>query len=119
MKITIEIECDNDAFFLAEGAEVARILQTVAERVCDLSEEGFGSFEMSLRDINGHAVGSAKVEGFEYPWMDAASRLERERVIELLEGIGVACFDDESTEELREAMIDSVKSGDIDPLDFT
>lgn len=39
--------------------------------------------------------------------------LSREYIIELLEGIGVACYDDEPTQLLREALFDSVEAGDI------
>lgn len=47
-------------------------------------------------------------------WIQTASTMKRDRVVELLEGIGVACFDDESDEELREALIENVKDGNID-----
>ena len=43
----------------------------------------------------------------------------RETVIELLESIGVACYDEESTEELAEAAAESVESGDIDFTDYS
>ena len=44
--------------------------------------------------------------------------LIREQLIAGLESIGVACYDDESTEDLREAFQDSVESGDLDGEDW-
>lgn len=41
------------------------------------------------------------------------NQLNREQIIELLEGIGIACFDDESTQLLREALFESIESGEI------
>lgn len=38
----------------------------------------------------------------------------REYIIRLLEGVGVACYDDEETEELAEAAVESVATGDIE-----
>lgn len=42
-------------------------------------------------------------------------KLSRDEVIEDLESIGVACYDNESTSLLREAMVDSMECGDIVP----
>lgn len=42
------------------------------------------------------------------------NQLDRERIVELLEGIGVACYDDEATQLLREALVESVRDGNID-----
>lgn len=42
-------------------------------------------------------------------WMD------REDVVSLLEGIGMACYDSESTDELRDALRSAIEDGDIDP----
>jgi len=51
-------------------------------------------------------------------WWPEINKLHRETVIRLLEGIGVACYDDESTQLLREALHESV-GGDIDPSQLT
>jgi hypothetical protein len=40
-------------------------------------------------------------------WMD------REQVVELLEGAGLACYDSETTDELREALAQNVMDGTI------
>lgn len=39
--------------------------------------------------------------------------MNREEVVELLEGEGIACYDSESTDELREALLASVQDGSI------
>jgi len=44
-------------------------------------------------------------------------RQGRGAVVEMLEGIGVACYDEEGVEELAEAAVDSVEAGDIE-FDF-
>jgi len=54
----------------------------------------------------------------EESWWPQINKLHRETVIRLLEGIGVACYDDESTQLLREALHESV-GGDIDPSQLT
>ena len=38
----------------------------------------------------------------------------RAGIVEMLEAIGIACYDDETTEELAEAAVDSIESGDIE-----
>lgn len=42
-----------------------------------------------------------------------AADLSRERCISLLEGIGIACYDEESTGLLREAVWENVKDGNL------
>lgn len=42
----------------------------------------------------------------------------RESLVADLEGIGIACYDEEGVEELAEAALDSVEAGDID-FDWT
>lgn len=44
----------------------------------------------------------------------AINLLTRQRVTELLENIGVACYDDELMEDLREALAVNVVEGNID-----
>jgi len=38
----------------------------------------------------------------------------RKTVVERLESIGVACYDDEGLEKLRASLVESILSGDID-----
>lgn len=38
----------------------------------------------------------------------------RYKLVEMLESIGIACYDEEDVEELAEAVVDSVEAGDID-----
>jgi len=40
-------------------------------------------------------------------------KMGRDDIVPLLENIGIACYDDESTVVLREALQDSVEAGDI------
>jgi len=40
--------------------------------------------------------------------------LDRQNIVELLEGIGIACYDDEPTQLLRECLVENVESGNID-----
>jgi len=42
------------------------------------------------------------------------NQLDRERIVLLLEGIGIACYDDESTQLLRECLYENIESGNID-----
>ena len=44
--------------------------------------------------------------------------LEREQIVELLESIGIACYDSESTKTLREALLANVEDGSIDEADI-
>lgn len=44
--------------------------------------------------------------------------MDRYHIVGLLEGIGIACYDDESTAELREALQESVEGGDISEEDL-
>lgn len=39
--------------------------------------------------------------------------LSRQEIVNLLEGAGFACYDSESTDNLREALRSSIKDGDI------
>ena len=40
--------------------------------------------------------------------------MEREEIISTLEGLGIACYDDDSTEDLVESYVDSVEAEDIE-----
>ncbi len=45
------------------------------------------------------------------------SQLSRERIVKLLESVGIACFDSESTDKLLEALKVNIQDGTIS-LDF-
>ncbi len=59
MKLKITIDMDNAAFDGDSGTEAARILRKTADTIdgLDLAQ----GETLSLRDINGNAVGEAKV----------------------------------------------------------
>lgn len=57
MKFTLDINCDNDAFFLDWRAEVARILE--AQVIPRLTNGDIDPRDLTLRDTNGNAVGKA------------------------------------------------------------
>lgn len=40
--------------------------------------------------------------------------LDRKDIVELLEGIGIACYDDEPMQLLKECLVENVESGNID-----
>jgi hypothetical protein len=40
--------------------------------------------------------------------------LDRQDIVELLEGIGIACYDDEPLQLLKECLVENVESGNID-----
>lgn len=79
MKFLLRIECDNAAFEQCSGAEVARILRSLAEQIeGDSLECGIGK----LRDINGNQVGKWTVVG-ERPPTDHSKR----NLAEFLKGL--------------------------------
>ena len=41
------------------------------------------------------------------------NRLSRNEIVEYLESVGIACYDNESTDELREALRENVTDGTI------
>jgi len=41
--------------------------------------------------------------------------LGRNQIVELLESVCIACYDSESTDELREALQSNIEDGTIDP----
>lgn len=43
----------------------------------------------------------------------AINWLGRDKIVALLEGNGMACYDSESTDDLREALKECIKDGDI------
>jgi hypothetical protein len=43
---------------------------------------------------------------------DYLDGLNRDEVVEILEGLGIACFDDESTKLLKDCLRESIESGD-------
>lgn len=52
--LTVQIETTNDAFFDDRGAETARILRELADKIEN------GADEVMLRDYNGNRVGTAE-----------------------------------------------------------
>lgn len=48
----------------------------------------------------------------------AINWLDRDQVVEILERYGFACYDTESTDDLREALKTNVKDGTIDETDI-
>jgi len=62
MKLKIEIQMDNAAFEPENGTEAARILRNVAKAIDGLTlHPKMNVHGMNLMDINGNAVGTAKV----------------------------------------------------------
>lgn len=49
---------------------------------------------------------------------EAISTMERDEIVSALEGLGIACYDDEDTEDLVDSYVDSVEAGDIE-FDFS
>jgi len=45
----------------------------------------------------------------------AINQLDREQIVKILEEYGFACYDSESTDELREALRSNIEDGTIDP----
>ena len=48
---------------------------------------------------------------------EAISLMERDEIVSTLEGLGIACYDDEETEMLVDSYVESVEAGDIE-FDF-
>ena len=46
------------------------------------------------------------------PWPEV-NRLDRDKVVGLLEGTGTACYDSEPTQLLRECLVESLEAGDV------
>lgn len=59
MKITIAIDCDNEAFSGYPGAEIARILKVITKDLEDVGELEPDSWK--LRDHNGNTVGNVVI----------------------------------------------------------
>lgn len=53
MKFTLEIKCDNDAFFPEPDYEICRILNHIANNFPCYSRD----IEYLIKDINGNTVG--------------------------------------------------------------
>ncbi len=58
MRVTIQIQCDNDAFSDYPEGEIARILTEAARKI--LTPEGQDGFR--LRDANGNHVGALSIQ---------------------------------------------------------
>ncbi|WP_299933756.1 hypothetical protein [uncultured Pelagimonas sp.] len=70
MKIRIEIELDNAAFFDAPGAELGRILSNLSrytnenpDRASLVAALGTNKDPRALFDLNGHMVGTVRTVG--------------------------------------------------------
>ena len=59
MEITIDIQCDNEAFTDVPEQEVVRILKKLAEKLT------YGLSDTNLKDINGNTVGNMYVNKYE------------------------------------------------------
>lgn len=49
--------------------------------------------------------------------LEVVGEINRETMVEMLEGIGCACYDDEDISDFIEAIVDSIEAGDIE-FDF-
>ena len=59
MKIKIDINCDNAAFFPCPGHEIARILNKLADNMSDMNIVDMTNMEKTaLWDINGNKIGN-------------------------------------------------------------
>lgn len=45
----------------------------------------------------------------------AVNWLDRSKVVEILESYSFQCYDNESTDELRQALVSNIEDGTIDP----
>jgi len=57
MRVTITIDCDNEAFGDEPAVEVARILQRYTARL----REAYRLEDCRLRDVNGNTVGQVEI----------------------------------------------------------
>lgn len=58
MTLTLNLSCDNAAFADNSGAEIARILRDMADKVDGMIRyDAKGTYSGDLRDINGNTVG--------------------------------------------------------------
>lgn len=65
MRVTITVECDNEAFIPAPKRELARILRDLTARLGPHAgpQNGLVDFdELKLHDINGNTVGKVTVQ---------------------------------------------------------
>jgi len=61
-KLTIEMDCDNDAFADGFGDEVTRILLQIADRIIVNSARGKDTAAGSVMDVNGNRCGTWRFE---------------------------------------------------------
>lgn len=61
MKVTIEVQCDNEAFHPDPGRELARILRKLADRIEEAAAYP-NEWEQALADANGNRVGCVVLE---------------------------------------------------------
>lgn len=60
MNVSIEMNCDNEAFDGANGSEIARILRKLADKI---DGTDFTFHKLALCDINGNVVGTFSAIG--------------------------------------------------------
>lgn len=130
MKFYLMIDSRNAAMTGGGRAEVARLLRKVAAEVDDGGRDGL------LVDINGNRCGDwdcddERPDFFELEAADLFKladdyaialdgdprKLSRAELVEGLESIGVACYDEESDQLLAEAYGDSMMAGDLGDID--
>ena len=132
MKFTLTIDSRNAVFTGGGREEVAQILRDVAEGVA-AGGEGCTLFESNGNKCGTYDCDDEKPDFFE---MEAAElfteadnfaivldddprKLSRDELIEGLESIGVACYDEEPDLLLAEAYGDSMMCGDLGGIDRT
>lgn len=125
MKFTFEIDSRNAAMTGTGRAEVARLLRKAADDIEHRTD-------MRLMDANGNAIGYWAMDDerpdFENCEADELFKfaddygvaldddprdLSRAELVEGLESIGVACYDEESDDLLAAAYGDSMLAGDL------
>ena len=117
--IKIEFNLDNATFAGEDlGPSIADALENLAGRIRDCGRKYLALPGQSfvVRDTNGNTVGKATLHEVDEDWEEAEdyiSGMSREYVVELLEGNSITCNESEHTEDLREALLQCVKDGDL------
>ena len=129
-KLTITMRLDDDAFAGDNcGPEVARILRGMAKRIEQTSRDDLEGHSYNPQDINGNLVGSCDFEIDEEEVEElcpndvryALRFLRREEIVMALESVSIQCYDHEPTDDLLQALINSVMDEDLtldDALSF-
>lgn len=117
--IKIEFNLDNATFAGEDlGNSIADALDNLASRIRECSRSFLAQPGQNFRiaDVNGNTVGKASLHEVDEDWEEAEdyiSEMSREYVVELLEGKSITCNESEHTEDLREALLQCVKDGDL------